>query len=233
MKSKFLKILFVLSIVALVSGCGKKEAIKEDNQKQSITGGWELNTSISNQINMEKEEIFKKAVSNYTEMELETVGYLGSQVVAGTNHMYLCKATKNNDISFKIVVVYEDLNGNAEITGVRDFKVEEYLNVNIDGNNEEVTGGWTASSECGENSLSEDEREMFNKAIEKLTGVSYKPVGVLATQVVSGENYAVLAVGEIVTESPVYNIYILTIYKDLSGNSEVSSIAKLNLSIFS
>ncbi len=233
MKSKLFKVLFVISIVALVSGCGKKDATKEKDKKESISGGWELNTSISNKINMEEEEIFKKATSNYKEMKLEAICYLGSQVVAGTNHMYLCKATNGNDITFKIVVVYEDLNGKVEITKNRDFKIEEYVNVNINDNNEEVTGGWTASSECGENALSEDEREIFKKATEELTGVSYKPVAVLAKQLVSGNNYAVLAVGATVTENPVYNIYILTIYEDLSGNSDVSSIAKLDLSVFS
>ena len=146
--------------------------------------------------------------------------------------MYLCKATKDGEVTFKVIVVYEDLSGKAEIKEVRDFKVENFAGTDMGGNNKDVTGGWAASSECGESSLTEEEREMFNSATQKLLGVDYKPVAVLATQVVSGKNYAILSVGATVTENPIFNIYVVTIYKDLSGNSEVKSVAELDLSYF-
>ena len=231
MKKKLLSILLVFSAVVLLTGCGKtKEKEKKENEPK--TGGWELNTSITNTLMRDEESIFKKAIANYTDMELEPIGYLGSQVVAGTNHMYLCKATKDNKTTFKVVIIYEDLSGNTEVTKVSNFDIEEYVSKDEDANYEELTGGWAASSECGGNALSEDEKEIFNKATEHLSGVSYKPVATLATQLVSGKNYAVLAVGVTATENPVYNIYVLTIYKDLSNNTKVTGIAALDLAKF-
>ena len=70
---------------------------------------------------------------------------------------------------------------------------------------------------------------MFNSATEELLGVNYKPLVVLATQVVSGKNYAVLSVAETVIENPVYSISVVTIYKDLDGNSKVLTVANVNL----
>lgn len=230
MKKKLLTIFIVLGALVLLTGCEKKEETKKEEGPK--TGGWELNTSITNTIMRDEDEIFKKAVANYSDMELEAIGYLGSQVVAGTNHMYLCKATKDNKTTFKVVIVYADLNGNTEVTKVSDFNIENYVSKDVDADNEELTGGWAASSDCGENALTEEEREMFSKATEHLTGVSYKPVATLATQLVSGKNYAVLAVGATTTETPAYNIYVLTIYKDLSNNSKVTGIAALDLAKF-
>ena len=231
MKKKILTLLFVLFAVVLLTGCGKEEEKEASDETQRVAG-WELNTDVTNTLMRDEEEVFKKATANYSEMTLESIGYLGSQVVAGTNHMFLCKATKEGHTTFKVVVVYEDLNGNAEVKQVNDFVVERYVNKDADGANEELAGGWTASSECGENTLTDEERDMFSKATESLLGVDYKPVEILATQLVSGKNYAVLAVGATVTENPIYNIYVLTIYKDLSGNSKIISVAKLDLSEF-
>ena len=232
MKKKLLMVFLLLGSLVLVTSCGKKAEEPKKEDEPVKVGGWELNTSITNTIMRDEDEIFKKAVANYTDMELEAIGYLGSQVVAGTNHMYLCKATKDGETTFKVAIIYADLKGNNEVIKVSDFKIENYANKEIEANNEEMTGGWTASSDCGENALTEEERDIFSKATENLTGVSYKPVATLATQLVSGKNYAVLAVGATTTETPVYNIYILTIYKDLSNESKVTSIAVLDLSNF-
>ena len=231
MKKKLFAALFVLLAVVLLTGCGKKE--EEQKPEEPVVGGWELNKEVkATTLMMEEDDVFKKATANYTDYTLEPIGYLGSQVVAGTNHMFLCKATKDGEVTFKVIVVYEDLSGKAEIKEVRDFKVEDFAGTDMGGNNEEVTGGWAASSQCGESSLTEEEREMFKSATEKLLGVDYKPVAVLATQLVSGKNYAILSVGATVTENPVFNIYVVTVYKDLSGNSEVKSVAELDLSYF-
>ena len=149
--------------------------------------------------------------------------------------MYLCKSTTTTEkpvVSFKVVIVYENLEGEAEITAVEDFDIERYANVDIDNGSEALSGGWTASSEGGENALTEEEREMFNSATEELLGVYYKPIVVLGTQVVSGKNYAVLSVAETVTETPVYKMSVVTIYKDTAGNSSVLTVANIDLAEF-
>ncbi|MBQ6149231.1 MAG: hypothetical protein IJI83_06785 [Oscillospiraceae bacterium] len=74
-----------------------------------------------------------------------------------------------------------------------------------------------------------EEKEVFEKAMEGLTGVGYEPVRVLATQVVSGTNYAFLAMGTTVTAEPKKDYYILRIYADLEGNAELKSINKVEI----
>ena len=230
MKKNCFKLLLVLFVAFLLVGC-----TEETPEKENKLGSWELNTNVSNTIPSKEGDIFKKAVEKYTGAELEPIAYLGSQVVAGTNHMYLCKSTTTTEkpvVSFKVVIVYENLEGEAEITAVEDFDIERYANVDIDNGSEALSGGWTASSEGGENALTEEEREMFNSATEELLGVYYKPIVVLGTQVVSGKNYAVLSVAETVTETPVYKMSVVTIYKDTAGNSSVLTVANIDLAEF-
>lgn len=57
-------------------------------------------------------------------MAYEPVAYLGIQVVAGMNHCYLCRATvvyPDAQPSWKLVYVYEPLEGVAEITRIADL----------------------------------------------------------------------------------------------------------------
>lgn len=226
MKRRLFAVLFVLFAVILLTGCGKKE------EEPSAVGSWEINKAVSGMLLRDEAELINKATAEYDDYALEAIGYLGSQVVNGTNYMYLCKATKEGNVSFKVVTVYEDLEGNASVKNVKDFNIEDYVNKDIDNANGDAVGGWTVSSECGESTLSDSQKTVFDKATEKLVGVSYKPVAVLADQIVAGKNYAVLAVGATVTENPVYNIYVLTIYNDVANNAEVTTIAKLNLADF-
>ena len=54
------------------------------------------------------------------------VAYLGSQVVAGTNHCFLCKATvvyPNAVPSYTLVYIHEDLEGNATIMQSTDIDI--------------------------------------------------------------------------------------------------------------
>jgi len=62
----------------------------------------------------------------------EVIACLGSQVVAGTNYCYLCRETSDESdpaTTFVLLYVYEDLDGNAEITDIKDvfpFWDDEY-----------------------------------------------------------------------------------------------------------
>ena len=64
--------------------------------------------------------------------ELEGVRYtpialLGTQVVAGTNYQVLCAAevvVPDAETEYVVVTIYEDLEGNVEITDIEDLPVE-------------------------------------------------------------------------------------------------------------
>ena len=81
--------------------------------------------------------------------------------------------------------------------------------------------------------LDEKTQKIFDEASEKLTGTTYYPLTVLATQVVSGTNYAVIAYGtpstkELVNDSTT-GVYILTLYQDLKGTSEIVASSYIDL----
>ena len=77
--------------------------------------------------------------------------------------------------------------------------------------------------------LENDDKDIFDKALEGLTGVSYKPVRVLATQLVSGLRYAYLAQGETMGSTPSTDYYIIVVYKDTDGYCELKSINKVEV----
>ena len=71
----------------------------------------------------ERLEIFNKAKEGLLGVDYEPFAYLGSQVVAGRNHCYLCRATvvyPNAEPHYVRVYVYEDLSGNCRITDIVD-----------------------------------------------------------------------------------------------------------------
>ena len=56
----------------------------------------------------------------------EPVAYISMQVVAGYNHSILCKSSPSvaeldGETTFVLVTVYEDLDGNCEITDTVDI----------------------------------------------------------------------------------------------------------------
>lgn len=91
-----------------------------------------------------------------------------------------------------------------------------------------AAGGWTLSENIGEN-ITDEEREIFNKALEGLTGVGYSPIAVLGTQVVAGMNYAFLCTATPVVPNPVKKLAVISVYKDLDGNATINEIKDFSL----
>ncbi len=218
--------------VALV-GCKKKEEKKIiEPVDEPVVGGWETVLTNSSQLLEEKEQnAFDAAVKDYTELELKAVALLGQQVVAGTNYMFLAKGYEQGNeenASYKIVVVYNDLNNNASLTRVSDFVVSKYASKDISNTSENLSGGWNVSIPGKPIMLEEDIQNIFDKAVENVQGITYYPIATVAKQVVAGTNYAVLCFGRPDDSKP-EGIYLLTIYKDLQGNQELTSQAYVSL----
>ena len=220
-------IVVIVFVCLFMVGCNKKE---DDN---GITGGW--NTVLSSQVNDLHDEdikIFNNAKANYKELKLDLVALLGKQVVAGMNYMFLAKGYESdaNKATYKIVIVYHDLEGKDTITKVSDFDYTKYANTNIDGLNEQLSGGWNVESSGRPYTLFEEkENNVFDKATSTLAGMSYKPLVLMGTQVVAGTNYAVLCYGSATVPDAKEGIYLLTIYEDLEGNGQLISSAYVNL----
>ena len=74
--------------------------------------------------------------------------------------------------------------------------------------------------------LTNEDRAVFDKALEGLMGVRYEPVSV-ATQVTAGTNYRFTATAAPVVPNPVSYTAHIFVYKSLSGEVELTGIVRL------
>jgi hypothetical protein len=107
-------------------------------------------------------------------------------------------------------------------------KTEGQATESVDASTDKLVGGWQA---FGETTLActDEEKAIFDKAVDGLDGVNYEPVRVLGTQVVAGTNYAFLARGTTVAAEPVTQWYVLVAYRDLDGNVSLTSVQPIEL----
>ena len=223
-------IMFSLVVCLCLVGCGKKSSPSNE-----LVGGWSSNTDIK-AVNIPEDasKAFTSATAEYTGMTFEPIALLGTQVVSGTNYMFLCKGTTvtaNPTTSLKIVVVYNDLDNKSSVTAVKDFDYTKYVSKDIPTNTEQLSGGWTVNKDINGTTLSGDVKDAFDKATS-IVGAEYTPIAYLGDQVVSGTNYAVLSLAKTATAESIYSINVLTIYKDLNGDVKLSSVAYVDLADF-
>ena len=171
---------------------------------------------------------FEEAMKGFTGQDFSIVGYLGSQVVAGKNYMFLCKGTlvtKEPVTELKVVTVYQDPEGNARITNVSDFNIGEYWNV--DNSDEEqhgmLAGGWYLEADAPAVELPVPVSEAYDQAMSGETG--YYPMAYLGEQLVSGKNYCVLCYH---MDEETAHPCLVYIYQPLSGDAELTSIYFIN-----
>ena len=193
---------------------------------QAVLGGWTVNTGTKPGISDEDKALFEKAVKGTDEEGHTPVACIATQLVAGTNHAFLCADTEGTS-SWHVVTVYESLDGKAEVIGTTELDPSDIYTTD-ESSDSEIVGGWTVVSE-EKGSIPDDAQAAFTKAIEGYTGVSYTPVALLATQVVSGMNYRLLCAGTPVVPDGVTALYVVDVYEDTSGNAEITDAQKVLL----
>ncbi|EXM40307.1 hypothetical protein RASY3_09830 [Ruminococcus albus SY3] len=91
-----------------------------NSPSEGATGGYSVNdgdTSLS--AHEDVLAAFNKAMDGRGGVDVRPIAYLGSQLVAGMNHMLLCKSTvvyPGAKPSYSIMTVYEDLDGNCQLS---------------------------------------------------------------------------------------------------------------------
>ena len=110
------KLIGILLALMMVFGlaCASAEGI--------LAGGWQAAEDPA--VTEELQAVFDKGLEGLVGVNYLPVAYLGSQVVAGTNHAFLCQATvvyPDAVPSWKIIFLYEDLQGNVSIMNIADF----------------------------------------------------------------------------------------------------------------
>ena len=87
-----------------------------------------------------------------------------------------------------------------------------------------MPGGWR---ETEDKAVTEEAKAAFDKAMEGLVGVAYKPVAVIASQVVNGTNRAYLAEATVVYPGAETEYVIVTVHEGLDGSAELLDVFSL------
>ena len=93
----------------------------------TLCGGW--TPSADPAVTEELKTLFDKGTETLTGASYIPVAYLGSQVVAGTNHAFLCRAVTaypgslETAPAYAMVYLYEDLQGQVSILSIADFDI--------------------------------------------------------------------------------------------------------------
>ena len=101
---------------------GKGEKDKAENNSDSLVGAYNTNlVSFSLKDNPDAMNAFEAAFPNgYNYTHYEPIALLGTQVVSGTNYLYLCKSTWTDyqeNVSFVLLQIYQDLSGKSQVVG--------------------------------------------------------------------------------------------------------------------
>ena len=238
MLKKLSTIIFALIMMTMVTACGSSGETGENEDtaatesSEAMSGGWEIYDNEANVLPEDVQAAFDKAAETFTGSELKPVAYIASQVVAGTNYMILCEATTTPETpstSYQMAVVYSDLNGNAEITQMKEFDFAAYT----EGDSSEVSaeklaGGWEIAEDRSSVVIPQEAKDAFDKAAENLDGNELEPMVLLGTQVVAGTNYAFLCYSTLQTEETINGVQVVTVYEDLDGNAEITNISAVD-----
>ena len=84
-----------------------------------------------------------------------------------------------------------------------------------------ITGGWTATASP---EMTEDIQTVFDKAAKKEKGVKFTPIAYLGTQVVAGQNHAILCKAELTSKNAIPYYALVYIYESLDGDAEIIEI---------
>lgn len=90
-------------------------------------------------------------------------------------------------------------------------------------NNEQKLGGWQTPSD---NAVTDELREIFDKAMTGYDGMYFEPLELLSTQIVAGRNYKFLCNGRAVVPGAETEKYIVVVYRNLKDECTILSVEK-------
>ncbi|MBR4728335.1 MAG: hypothetical protein IK080_10655 [Clostridia bacterium] len=91
-----------------------------------------------------------------------------------------------------------------------------------------IVGGWENDKSPV---ITEEFRQVFEKAAANLDGVDYTPIAYLSSQVVAGKNHRVLCKAVTVVPDAVPTYAIVTVYEDLTGNAEITDVVRCDVEV--
>ena len=201
------------SLAFCLTSCDDEEKTDNGTSGDEIVGGWSSPDSVK--LTDEATNALKKATEKLAGGTYEPIALLGTQVVAGTNYRLLCTftpATEGADASYTIVTVYEDLEGNAEITEILNSNAKVNVTAEV------IDGGWVAPETPD---VTEEAGKALQAAVSQMVGAQYNPLALIGTQVVAGTNYCLLCEITPVVENPESHYSVVTVYQGADGTTSV------------
>ena len=199
----------VACLALCLGACSKK------SQEPVLLGGWTLADSPA--VTDEVQGLMDKALEGFAGARYIPAAYVASQVVAGTNHLLVCRVAPvipDAVETWALVTLYQDPQNEVTISDVKDSGVRTYMDANG------LVGSWAAPESPA---ITKDLAKLFENATKDLTDAKIAPVALLATQVVSGTNYLVLASVTPTDGSDAEpHFALVTVYANLQGNASIT-----------
>lgn len=117
MKKMILVLVAALLVMTLAYG-------RTASAEETLSGGWTAAEDYT--VTEERQAIFEAGLKELLGVNYVPVAYLGSQVVAGTNHVFLAQSTvvyPGAQPTYVLVYLYQDLQGNVTLLNVADLDV--------------------------------------------------------------------------------------------------------------
>ena len=216
---KMIVLLRALLLIAPLAAQASAEEVR--------SGGW--TPAASFEITAERQAILDKGLNNLVGADYVPAAYLGSQVVAGTNHVFLCKVTPvypDARPAMALAYLYEDLQGNVQLMNVADLPILPGEDGPLAVPEAGLMGGWSYAESP---EVTAEMQIRLEKALEGLAGAVYAPVANLGTQVVAGLNRCLLCQVTPVVPDPQPHYALVYVYEDLQGGAELLQVVDLDV----
>lgn len=187
-----------------------------------IAGGWQ--TAEGKTITEAQKQIFDKAMEKLVGVKYEPVAYLASQVVSGTNHCFLAKATvvrPGATPSYKLVYVYENLSKECKVFDIEDITLPGAR----DG--KAPLGGFTFAENPA---ITPDIAAVMDKASANKLGATYEPIANIGSQVINGTNHVILCKITAVAPNSTGKFALVQVAETVDGNCKITEVTDLVLS---
>ena len=241
-------VLITVLLMAVLAACGQADVQDEPVSAEPsadpavgggpVVGGWEIYAGETAALPDSVKEAFDTATETLTGAEYIPVALAGEQVVGGMNYKIICRqipsvAELQEDAgTYQVVEIYNDFEGGATITSVRDFDLTAYTDgAGWKPDNEPIDGGWGVPAEFSAAAIPENAQAAFDKATADLEKGKLTPAALLATQVVAGTNYMFVCYGSVGVDAPGTYVQIVVVYEDLDGNASITNACTLDPSV--
>ena len=221
-----------------LAGCGNasSSATSNTSQTQSETSAkkaddWVAYDGATPAYTDDEKAVFDQAVESVANADYELVRVLGTQVVAGTNYVFLARdATVAADphASWYVVVAYQDLQGKVSFTSAEPVDLAD-LKTTSKVSAPNVTGGWELRDPANAVLEPKEAGDAFAKASESYADAALYPIATLGSQTEEGTSYLVLCEGIPTSQDARAQLYLATLHVDSQGAAQLADVRVFDL----